>query len=195
MTQKCIWIFQIFGDEPRLGGTSLGSKMGTSVGWGIDKIFARWGTPVPPRKNPPLSISQVYLSHYYINFIPLRKWMWRHIATLHNRKHFTAPFCSRARISPRPDNIAHVSVLSNIKYAVTSSPFLRGYSTPRPYFWRLCIFSQKIKHLWTKYPMDLVRNVPRNSKRPLLWSYIKKNVRKSIFSMFLVIIIINNLLS
>ena len=38
----------------------------------------------------------------------------------------------------------------------------RGYSTPVPYFWRLCAFSQKIKQLWTKYPMNLVRNVPRN---------------------------------
>ena len=36
------------------GGTSLGPKMGTSVGWGgggIDKIFVGWGTPpVPLRK-------------------------------------------------------------------------------------------------------------------------------------------------
>ena len=52
---------------------------------------------------------------------------------------------------------------------------LRGYSTPGPYFWRLCAFSQNIKQLWTRYPMDLVRNVPRNSQitvllqwRPLL---------------------------
>ena len=54
---------------------------------------------------------------------------------------------------------------------------LRGNCTPRPYFWRLCAFSRKIKQFRTKYPMDLVRNVPRNSKitvllqwRPLLWS-------------------------
>ena len=58
---------------------------------------------------------------------------------------------------------------------------LRGYCTPGPYFWRLCAFSQKIKQLWTKHLMDLVRHVPRNSKitvllqqRPLLWSYCEK---------------------
>ena len=41
---------------------------------------------------------------------------------------------------------------------------LRGYCTPGPYIWRLCVFSWKIKQLWTKYPMDLVRNVQRKSK-------------------------------
>ena len=45
---------------------------------------------------------------------------------------------------------------------------LRGYCTPGPYFWRLCAFSQKIKQFRTKYPMDLVRNVPRNSKITVL---------------------------
>ena len=45
---------------------------------------------------------------------------------------------------------------------------LRGYCTTGPYFWRLCVFSQKIKQLRTKYPMDLVRNVPRNSKITVL---------------------------
>ena len=65
---------------------------------------------------------------------------------------------------------------------------LRGYCTSGPYFWRLCAFSQKIKQLWTKYPMDLVRNVPRNSKitvllqqRPLLWSYSEKCAKINIF--------------
>ena len=48
-------------------------------------------------------------------------------------------------------------------------------------FWRLCAFSQNIKQLWTKNLMDLVRNVPRNSKITvllqqvsLLWSYSEK---------------------
>ena len=65
---------------------------------------------------------------------------------------------------------------------------LRGYCTPGPYFWRLCAFSQKIKQLRTKYSMDLVRNVPRNSKitvllqwRPLLWSYSQKCAKINIF--------------
>ena len=67
---------------------------------------------------------------------------------------------------------------------------LRGYCTPGPYFWRLCEFSQKIKRLRTKSPMDLVRNVPRNSKSQFYFSrdhcceVTVKNVRKSIFSMF-----------
>ena len=46
--------------------------------------------------------------------------------------------------------------------------YLRGYCTSGPYFWRLCAFSQKIKQLRTKYPMDLVRSVPRNSKITIL---------------------------
>ena len=58
---------------------------------------------------------------------------------------------------------------------------LRGYCTSGPYFLRPFAFSQKIKQLWTKKPMDLVTNVPRNSKitvllqqRQLLWSYSEK---------------------
>ena len=65
---------------------------------------------------------------------------------------------------------------------------LRGYCTSGPYFWRFCAFSQKIKQLRTKYPMDLVRNVPRNSQitillqcRPLLWSYSEKCAKFNIF--------------
>ena len=66
--------------------------------------------------------------------------------------------------------------------------YLRGYCTSGPYFWRLCAFSQKIKQLRTKYPMDLVRNVPRNSKitvllqqRPLLWNYNEKCAKINTF--------------
>ena len=66
--------------------------------------------------------------------------------------------------------------------------WFKGYCTPGSYFWRLCAFPQKIKQLRTKYPMDLVRNVPRNSKitvllrqRPLLWSYSEKCVKINIF--------------
>ena len=54
----------------------------------------------------------------------------------------------------------------------------------------MCIFSKNESTLNNVYPMDLIRNVPRNSKitvslqlKPLLWSYSKK-VWKSIFSMF-----------
>ena len=58
----------------------------------------------------------------------------------------------------------------------------KGVLHPWALFWKtFCIFSQKIKQLRTKYSMDLVRNVPRNSKntvliqlRPLLWSYSAK---------------------
>ena len=48
--------FSIFRGRALAGGTSLGPKTGTSVGWGgggIDKIFAGWGDPpVPQEKNP-----------------------------------------------------------------------------------------------------------------------------------------------
>ena len=55
-------------------------------------------------------------------------------------------------------------IIFNCLYIPHSFPslFLRGYCTPGPYFWSLCAFSQKIKQPRTKYPMDLVRNVPRN---------------------------------
>ena len=46
----------------------------------------------------------------------------------------------------------------------TREQILRGHSTHGPYFWRLCAFFQKIRQLWTKFPIDLVRNVPRNSE-------------------------------
>ena len=46
-------IFQIFRDEPRLGGDKPWSKNGDKFPMGgIDKIFARWGPPVPPGKVP-----------------------------------------------------------------------------------------------------------------------------------------------
>ena len=45
---------------------------------------------------------------------------------------------------------------------------LRGYCTSGHYFWRFSAFSQKIKQPRTKYLMDLVRNVPRNSKITIL---------------------------
>ena len=80
--------------------------------------------------------------------------------------------------------------LMAVVYKMTCMAGLRGYCTSGPYFWRLCAFSQKIKQLWTKYPMDLVRNVPRNSKSTVFFSrdhcceVTVKNVWKSIFSMF-----------
>ena len=61
--------------------------------------------------------------------------------------------------------------VNQIKYPGSNNVIehaLRGYCTPEPYFWRLCAFSQKIKQLRTKYPMDLVRNVQRNSKITVL---------------------------
>ena len=45
---------------------------------------------------------------------------------------------------------------------------LRGYCTHGSYFWRLCVFSQKIKQFRTKYPMDLIRK-PRDSKITVLF--------------------------
>ena len=45
--------FQIFRDELRLWGTSLGLKMGTSVRWGeLAKFSPDGGPPVPQEKNP-----------------------------------------------------------------------------------------------------------------------------------------------
>ena len=51
-TKMSLIFFQIFGDEPRLGGgTSLGPKTGTGVGWaGLTKFLPDGGAP--PGKNP-----------------------------------------------------------------------------------------------------------------------------------------------
>ena len=66
------------------------------------------------------------------------------------------------------DAITFMKVVTWNNFCVKHRPYLRGYCTSGPYFWRLCAFSQKIKQLRTKYPMDLVRNVPRNSKMTVL---------------------------
>ena len=49
----------------------------------------------------------------------LWKWTWRHNISLHACQHF----CTRAHIFLRTDNSAHISVLPNIKYVVTSRLF------------------------------------------------------------------------
>ena len=53
-------------------------------------------------------------------------------------------------------------------------------------------FLNKIKQLWTKYPVDLIRNVPRNwiitvsfQYRPLLWSCYKQFVKINIFHLLM----------
>ena len=78
-----------------------------------------------------------------------------------------------------------------VSHSFTScfSTSLRGYCTPGPYFWRFCVFYQKINQLWTKYPMILIRTVPkRNSKiavlfqnRPWFWSSCKQWLKSNIF--------------
>ena len=67
---------------------------------------------------------------------------------------------------------------------------LRAYCTPGPYFWRLNVFSQIIKQLRTKYPMDLIRMFQGTQKSQLYFcndhgcEVTINNVWKSIFSMF-----------
>ena len=106
------------------------------------------------------------------------------IALFSNERHFDIWFSDKdvnnyvffwSKLSKlhKKDPILHVTTTSSLKQGETRTssgpiPPLRGYCTPGPYFWRLCAFSQKIKQLWTKYPMDLVRNVPRNSKITVL---------------------------
>ena len=51
--------------------------------------------------------------------------MWCHSPSIHTYQHFAVPFCCRGCIFLRPDNNAHISVLSNIKYAVTLCPFAK----------------------------------------------------------------------
>ena len=45
--------FSNFWGRTLAGGTSLGPKTGTSVGWGVDKICAGWGTPQSPQEKKP----------------------------------------------------------------------------------------------------------------------------------------------
>ena len=39
-----------------------------------------------------------------------------------------------------------------------------GGTSPLDLLFENCVFSQKIKQLWTKYPPDVIRNVSMNSK-------------------------------
>ena len=79
-------------------------------------------------------------------------------------KHFKGPLFASS-----PPLQVFVNGPSICRSPVTPSiTMLRGYCTSGPYFWRLCAFSQKIKQLRTKYPIDLVRNVLRNSKITVL---------------------------
>ena len=61
----------------------------------------------------------------HLQLIPLWEWTWCYNASLQARKHFksSAPFYSHWHIFLRPDNSVCVSVVSSIKYAVTSYPF------------------------------------------------------------------------
>ena len=59
LTQKCIEIFQIFGDKPRLAGDKPWSKNGDKCRMGgIGKNFAGWGggpqSTLTPNKNFPV---------------------------------------------------------------------------------------------------------------------------------------------
>ena len=61
---------------------------------------------------------------------------------------------------PPPRNTGYITFVKHESYSncvFFFLSFLRGYCTSGPYFWRLRAFSQKIKQLRTKYPMDLVR--------------------------------------
>ena len=57
-------------------------------------------------------------------------------------------------------------------------------------FENLCIFSKKIKQLWTKYPLDLIEMFQETQKSHFYFSrdhcceVTVNNVRKSIFSLF-----------
>ena len=72
--------------------------------------------------------------------------------------------------STREENIlVKISQFLNSKRQVTSIQklelcFFKGVLHPWILFWSLCVLSQKINQLWTKHPMDLIRNVPRIQK-------------------------------
>ena len=56
-------------------------------------------------------------------------------------------------------------VITPFGRSVTKPPLeLMGYCTLDLIFKDFVYLLKKIKHLWTKYTMDLIRNVPRNSK-------------------------------
>ena len=112
-----------------------------------------------------------------LNFIPLWEWMWHPTACFMLRGVETLIFLSSHRNMHVNKKYVIKMMLCILKHFRSSYSFLKmykvlilwvaqefkGYSTTGPpYFWRLSAFSQKRKQLWTKYPMDLVRNVPRN---------------------------------
>ena len=74
MTKKCIWIFQFFGDEPRLGGDKPWSKNGDKCRMGgLTKFLLDGG---PPRKKPckydDLQIALIWC-HMKPSIVPISK--------------------------------------------------------------------------------------------------------------------------
>ena len=97
-----------------------------------------------------------------------------------NRCFYTHPSKkTHTHTHPHTPNNSH-EILLKISFSATggmgdhlpsklNSNVLRGYCTPGPYFWKICIFSQKIKQLLTKCTKDLIRNLPRYSKIAVLF--------------------------
>ena len=66
----------------------------------------------------------------------------------------------------------HEQQYFNYSYRVKPSPstFLRGYDTPGLIFYSLFAFSWKTRKFWTKFHMDLIRNVKGSQKLQLHFS-------------------------
>ena len=84
MTQKCILIFQIFGDEPQLGGDKPWSKNGDKCQMGDWQNFRQLGgTPQSsPGKNPDFCMFWVSSIPDWLQHVPIvyRAYEWQWIA-------------------------------------------------------------------------------------------------------------------
>ena len=163
------------------GGDKPWSKNGDKCQMGgIGKIFAGWGDP--PSPPPPGKKPCYYCCWYFLReskSLPLSTWTclsWPEaIRQGHDPDIWANNWTNRSAakwfdngIIIRPLRFPSLLSCSYKMICYRRLKPLRGYCTSGPYFLRLCAFSQKIKQLRTKYPMDLVRNVPRNSKITVL---------------------------
>ena len=82
----------------------------------------------------------------------------------HGSNHLLAPCVAKhIQVGKFWGSIVSLKSASNIYCKIEISAFM-GVLHPWNFFWRLCVFSQKIKQHRKRYQMHLIRNVPRNSK-------------------------------
>ena len=84
-----------------------------------------------------IKVNAMFISNRFMQFDTLKKY---HIAL----------FADYASVTPKCVIFIAVALRIGINLIIMLYFALRGYSTPGPYFWRLCAFSQKNKATFDK---------------------------------------------